>query len=173
MHITSGICTQIVAAVKVTLMPLYEMIPVLVSDEKCPNKRTLLTYTHVHVHMYLTHGLNLCKYGRVCSLFWSPLCHFSTRINHWEGKEEGQEEGIEEGKSEGEKEGERERGSKVFTSMFPECQGMKEGSTGRERRMDEGREGGREGIREGEGSRWEGRLREKKRRDRGRGPCTC
>ena len=49
MHITSGICTQIVAAVKVALMPLYEMIPVLASDEKCPNKRILFTYTHVHV----------------------------------------------------------------------------------------------------------------------------
>ena len=48
MHITSGICTQIVAAVKVALMPLYEMIPALVSDEKCPNKRILFTYTHVH-----------------------------------------------------------------------------------------------------------------------------
>ena len=46
MHITSGICTQIVAAVKVALMPLYEMIPVLVSDEKCPNKRILRTYIH-------------------------------------------------------------------------------------------------------------------------------
>ena len=33
MHITSGICTQIVAAVKVALMPLYETIPVLVLDE--------------------------------------------------------------------------------------------------------------------------------------------
>ena len=54
MHITSGICTQIVAAVKVALMPLYEMIPVLVSDEKCPNKRILFTYTHVHVsHTWL------------------------------------------------------------------------------------------------------------------------
>ena len=55
--------------------------------------------------------------------------------------------------------------------MFSKCQGMKEGRTGRERRMDGGREGGREGIREGEGSRWEGRLGEKKRRDRGRVPC--
>ena len=54
MHITSGICTQIVAAVKVALMPLYEMIPVLVSDEKCSNKRILFTYTHVHVsHTWL------------------------------------------------------------------------------------------------------------------------
>ena len=54
MHITSGICTQIVAAVKVALMPLYEMIPVLVSGEKCPNKRILFTYTHVHVsHTWL------------------------------------------------------------------------------------------------------------------------
>ena len=54
MHITSGICTQIVAAVKVALMPLYEMIPVLVSDEKCPNKSILFTYTHVHVsHTWL------------------------------------------------------------------------------------------------------------------------
>ena len=54
MHIPSGICTQIVAAVKVALMPLYEMIPVLVSDEKCPNKRILFTYTHVHVsHTWL------------------------------------------------------------------------------------------------------------------------
>ena len=34
MHITSGICTQIVAAVKVALMPLYEMIPVLVSGRE-------------------------------------------------------------------------------------------------------------------------------------------
>ena len=49
MHITSGICTQIVAAVKVAPMPLYEMIPVLVSDEKCSNKTILFTYTHVHV----------------------------------------------------------------------------------------------------------------------------
>ena len=74
MHITSGICTQIVAAVKVALMPLYEMIPVLVSDEKCPNKRILFTYTHVHVsHTWFE---LLQAYGRVCSLFWSPLCHF-------------------------------------------------------------------------------------------------
>ena len=54
MHITSGICTQIVAAVKVALMPPYEMIPALVSDEKCPNKRILFTYTHVHAsHTWL------------------------------------------------------------------------------------------------------------------------
>ena len=54
MHITSGICTQIVAAVKVALMPLYEMIPALALDEKCPNKRILFTYTHVHVsHTWL------------------------------------------------------------------------------------------------------------------------
>ena len=54
MHITSGICTQIVAAVKVALMPLYEMIPVLMLGEKCPNKRILFTYTHVHVsHTWL------------------------------------------------------------------------------------------------------------------------
>ena len=51
MHITSGICTQIVAAVKVALMPLYEMIPVLVSDEKCPNK----TFTYTHVHVRISH----------------------------------------------------------------------------------------------------------------------
>ena len=51
MHITSGICTHIVAAVKVALMPPYEMIPVLVSDEKCSNKRILFTYTHVHVRI--------------------------------------------------------------------------------------------------------------------------
>ena len=72
MHITSGICTQIVAAVKVALMPPYEMIPVLVSDEKRQTKGSCL---HTHMYMYLTHGLNFCKYGRVCSLFWSPLCH--------------------------------------------------------------------------------------------------
>ena len=47
MHITSGICTQIVAAVKVALMPLYEMIPVLVLDETYLNKKILFTYTHV------------------------------------------------------------------------------------------------------------------------------
>ena len=62
MHITSGICTQIVAAVKVALMPLYEMIPALASDEKCPNKESCL---HTHMYMHLTHGLNFCKHGRV------------------------------------------------------------------------------------------------------------
>ena len=105
MHITSGICTQIVAAVKVALMPLYEMIPVVVSDEKCPNKRILFTYTHVHVsHTWLE---LLQAYGRVCSLFWSPVSfHWfdykhhmylhefrkrESRKNQWEGREEGQE----------------------------------------------------------------------------------
>ena len=47
MHITSGICTQIVAAVKVALMPLYEMIPVVVSDVNC----THATYS-VSSYMY-------------------------------------------------------------------------------------------------------------------------
>ena len=53
--------------------------------------------------------------------------------------------------------------------MFSKCQGMKEEQAERGGWM----EGGREGRREGEGSRWEGRLGEKKRRDRGRGPCIC
>ena len=60
MHITSGICTQIVAAVKVALMPLYEMIPVLVSDDKQMLSFTIvLSEVSVHGHKLYMQLLSL------------------------------------------------------------------------------------------------------------------
>ena len=160
------------------------------------NAQTKGSCLHTHMYMYLTHGLNFCKHGRVCSLFWSPLCHFigltisiicrctreveieefrkrerreKGRKNQWEGREGG----IKEGKSEGEKEGKKS----VFTnSTFPDCQGMKkEEEQGGKKRMEggrkEGRKGGREGEREGgrERGRERGREGGRERGNQGKG----
>ena len=111
MHITSGICTQIVAAVKVALMPLYEMIPVLVSDEKCPNKRILFTYTHVHVsHTWLE--LLQAWQSMLPLLVSSVSFQYKNQSMGRERGRAGEEGGIKEGKSEGEKERERDRSKK-------------------------------------------------------------